>query len=232
MEHKRLYGFHRAKLGGAPLFIFEGYADVTTAHMYGLSNSVAVSSAGTTTDQLELILRYKIPHVILCLDADEGGWKGIKTFVDTLERVKPPSWFLAEIMYIPAGEDDPDAYIRKYGVEAFKNLPRIDVFSWKVNHLVKTLASRQDLFNRLIQFVLMEPSPWKKFQMAITVSRYLQIPPQVIYDEALFRSGKHHSPEPLQKPIKLIDCGVSPPNSQPDLVDDLIAYPRSFLTDF
>jgi DNA primase len=75
---RRLFGFHRVKLGGAPLFIFDGYADVATAHMHGIRNSVAVSSAGTTTDQLELILRYKIPHVVLCLDADEGGWRGIQ----------------------------------------------------------------------------------------------------------------------------------------------------------
>ena len=208
---ERLFGFHRSKMGGAPLFLVEGYADVATAHQAGIPNCVGVSSAGVTEKHLQLILKYKIPHVVLCLDADAGGWRGIKTFVDLLDRVKPPSWFLTEIMYIPAGEDDPDAFIRKYGPAAFQQLPKTDVFSWKLDQLVKKLASKQDLYNQIVELIRKEESPLRRFQMATIASAVLQLPAHVLYDEAAVRSAALHI-DPQRRP------------AVPDLVDDRIVF--------
>jgi DNA primase len=242
---ERLLGFHRAKLGGAPLYLVEGNADVATVQNAGVLNCAGLCSAGFTSKQLELILHYKIPHVVLCLDADEGGRRGVRTFLETLDRDKPPSWFLAEIMTIPAGEDDPDAFIPKYGIEAFHQLPRVDVFTWKLNQLSQ-LPSPQDFANRVFQMLMEETSPFRRFQMAEKASKYLKSPAAVLYDESFARSGKPSDPAirfrlqngilvpdpPIEKivasPIKMIDCratidlGTGP---KPGLEDDPIYYP-------
>lgn len=246
---ERLFGFHKAKQGGAPLYLFEGYADVATAHHAGLTQCVGVSSAGVTVKHVELLIKYRVPHVVLCLDADQGGWKGIKTFVDVLDRMKPlPPWFMAEIMYIPAGQDDPDRFIRTYGPAAFEALPRVDIYTWKLQQMQSSLKSHQDFVNRTMQLMMEEPSPCKRYRMAITAGQFLKVPPLVLYDESYSRAGQAPAPT-LQlrlkdgqlisdtdiekifigQPIKMMDMRVTIAsgngNGKADLVDDLIYYP-------
>ena len=245
---ERLLGFHRAKMGGAPLYVVEGNADVATAHFYGIRNCVGVGSAGLTVKQLELILKYEIPHVVLCLDADEGGRRGIKTFVNVLDQVKPPAWFLAEIMYLPAGEDDPDAFIRKFGPAAFEQLPKVDIFTWKINQM-NSLTSSQDIANKVLQLIMDEASPYRRFRMSSIASPYLKVPASVIYDESYKRAGQPPAPvirfhlkggilvpDPAikellseQQHINLIDLRATitlgTKSDRPHLLDDRVYYP-------
>ena len=248
-KSERLFGFHRAKLGGAPLYLFEGQGDVATAHHFGLKNSVGLGMSGLTERQLRLLLRYEVPHIVLCLDADAGGWRGIRQCVELMDRVRPPSWFLAEIMFLPVGADDPDAFIRAHGIEAFQQLPKWDLFTWKVHDLVTSRSSRQDLYNRLIQLAMQEPSPLRRWQMCQIIGPEIQVPANVAYAETFNREKKPIEPvlklrvnptggvsleTPIteflaKRPITLMDCYarivVDTGKAKPDLADDRIYYP-------
>ena len=139
-KSKRLFNFNLAKKHTPPLYVFEGYSDVVTAFMGGLRNCVSIGSTAFSKDHLDLILSTDPPvkHIIFVLDADKAGNDGTKRFIDLLENaVGGHIGLRAEIVIMPEGSDDPDAYIRKWnsfeaGVEKFRALERTDIFTWKL----------------------------------------------------------------------------------------------------
>lgn len=139
-KSKRLFNFNLAKKFTPPLYVFEGYSDVVTAHMAGLRNCVSIGSTSFTKDHLELILNTDPPvkHIVFVLDADKAGSDGTERFVNLLEdSVGGHVGLRAEIIVMPEGSDDPDAYIRKFptfeaGIHEFRKLEKIDIFTWKL----------------------------------------------------------------------------------------------------
>lgn len=148
-KSKRLFNFNLAKKHTPPLYVFEGYSDVITAYMGGLKSCVSIGSTAFTKDHLELILTTDPPvkHIVFVLDADKAGNDGTNRFVDLLENaIGGHVGLRAEIIVMPEGSDDPDAYIRKWqtfeaGVAHFRALERIDIFSWKLR---QGMSSGQD----------------------------------------------------------------------------------------
>lgn len=139
-KSRRLFNFNLAKKNTPPLYVFEGYSDVVTAFMGGLKNSVSIGSTAFSKDHLDLILTTDPPikHIVFVLDADKAGNDGTRRFVELLETaVGGHVGLRAEIVIMPEGSDDPDAYIRKFqsfelGISAFKALEKTDIFTWKL----------------------------------------------------------------------------------------------------
>lgn len=148
-KSKRLFNFNLAKKFTPPLYVFEGYSDVVTAFMAGLKNTVSIGSTAFTRDHLDLILNTDPPvkHIVFVLDADKAGTAGTQRFVDLLEAaIGGHVGLRAEIVVMPEGSDDPDAYIRKFpnleaGVHEFRKLEKIDIFTWK---LQQAMRNQQD----------------------------------------------------------------------------------------
>jgi DNA primase len=140
-KSKRLFNFNLAKKHTPPLYVFEGYSDVVTAYMGGLKNCVSIGSTAFSKDHLDLILTTDPPvkHIVFVLDADKAGTEGTKRFVELLESaVGGHVGLRTEIIIMPEGSDDPDAYIRKWptfeaGVYKFRSLEKIDIFTWKIS---------------------------------------------------------------------------------------------------
>lgn len=145
-KSKRLFNFNLAKKFTPPLYVFEGYSDVVTAFMAGLKNCVSIGSTAFTRDHLDLILNTDPPvkHIVFVLDADKAGDKGTQRFVELLETaVGGHVGLRTEIIVMPEGSDDPDAYIRKFqnfeaGVHEFRKLEKIDIFTWKLRQGMKS----------------------------------------------------------------------------------------------
>ena len=76
-KRKVLYGLYRAKNSikesGYALFM-EGYMDVITAHVYGISNAVAPLGTAFTQEHGKLIKRF-VEDVVLVFDSDQAGIK-------------------------------------------------------------------------------------------------------------------------------------------------------------
>lgn len=145
-KSKRLFNFNLAKKHTPPLYVFEGYSDVVTAYMAGLKNCVSIGSTAFSRDHLDLILTTDPPvkHIVFVLDADKAGNDGTKRFVELLEgAVGGHIGLRTEIIIMPEGSDDPDAYIRKFsnieaGARAFRELEKIDIFTWKLRQGIKS----------------------------------------------------------------------------------------------
>lgn len=113
-----LYNYHRAKEECRKkkfVIIVEGFMDVIALHMVGIYNVVASMGTAITKEQAKLLKKLST-NIILCFDGDAAGNKA------TLACSKE----LIEIGVYPKiirlkDNLDPDEFIKKYGVDNFKN---------------------------------------------------------------------------------------------------------------
>ncbi len=125
----------KREVGTLPyLILVEGYMDVIALHASGIKNAIASMGTSLTVEQARLIQRYS-ETVIVSYDGDAAGQKatfrGMQILKDAGLNVK--------VVSIP-DKMDPDEYVKKRGVDAYKDLllsaqPLID---YKLTYLSKT----------------------------------------------------------------------------------------------
>ncbi len=97
-------------------FLVEGYADLISLFQAGIQNTVASSGTALTPEQIQLLGRYT-KKVILLYDADSAGVQAMIRGVDLVIE----GGLDVLVVELPEGED-PDTYIRKFGIVEFKKL--------------------------------------------------------------------------------------------------------------
>src|ERR1017187_442835 len=164
----RLFGFHIARKNAPPLYIFEGYGDCATAYNAGLHNACAIGSTSFSEEHLNLVLDMGLSHVIFVLDADKAGATGTDRFVELVEKhLGGHVGLKVQIVIMPDGSDDPDAFIRKNGLDAFMALEKVDVFTWKLQQLVKSGHADPDtVIEANIGLIMNEQNHVKRLRMA------------------------------------------------------------------
>jgi DNA primase len=117
VKSKILYGsyFARQAIDKAnECLLVEGYTDVISLHQAGIENVVASGGTSLTTDQIRLIKKYS-SNLTIIYDGDAAGVKAALRGLDmALEE-----GLNVKLVLIP-GNEDPDSYVNKLGVTAFK----------------------------------------------------------------------------------------------------------------
>ena len=116
---RSLYGMDKARQSAASsglFYLVEGYFDVIALHQYGIANAVAPLGTALTPDHVQ-ILRRLAPSVMLVFDGDAAGVGAALRTLDLFVNSGIDVW----VLLLPAGED-PDTFIRKNGVSAFREL--------------------------------------------------------------------------------------------------------------
>ncbi len=151
-KRKVLYGLYRAKNAikesGYALFM-EGYLDVITAHVFGISNAVAPLGTAFTQEHGKLIKRF-VENVVLVFDSDQAGVKAAKKAADILLE----SGLNVNMLLFPAKED-PDSFLRKHGKEAFQKL--LDNPLSIIDFLLKLKADKRVLAREAIETISKVP---------------------------------------------------------------------------
>lgn len=192
-KSKRLFNFNLAKKFTPPLYVFEGYSDVVTLYMAGLRNCVSIGSTAFSKDHLELILNTDPPikHIIFVLDADKAGNDGTKRFVELLEgSVGGHVGLRTEIIVMPEGSDDPDAYVRKFptfesGAQAFRQLEKIDIFTWKLQQGVKAGADPLALAESAIPLIVNESNFLLRMDMTEKLAKITKLDKEGLWREVM-----------------------------------------------
>jgi DNA primase len=114
---KILYGLNLSKdeiRQSQSAILVEGYVDLISLFQAGIKNVVASSGTAFTADQARLLSRYA-ERVYLFFDADSAGQSAVFRSVDLLfsEGIE------VFVVSLKAGED-PDSFLREFGVEAAK----------------------------------------------------------------------------------------------------------------
>ena len=181
-----LFNFDQARKATPPLYIFEGQADVTTAFNAGLRNSAGLGSSTFTKEQLELLLRNDPPikHVIFCLDPDKAGKKGTARAIKTIEEVFSGNVGMqVDVLPMPAGGGDPDKFIRTFGIKSFRELERLDLFSWRMKEAVEGGEDPTEVADRAVGIILNEPNMLRRRQMAKRLASVCCQPEEVVWSE-------------------------------------------------
>ena len=98
------------------LILCEGYMDVIALHSVGIENAVATLGTAITSEQARVMSRYT-KKVIISYDSDEAGVKAATRAMKLLEEVG----LEVSVLSVP-GAKDPDEYIKKFGVDKFKQV--------------------------------------------------------------------------------------------------------------
>ena len=181
-----LFNFDLAKKVVPPLYVVEGQADCTTLYANGLRNVVAVSSSSFTREMLDLLLRNDPPvkHVIFCLDPDKAGRNGTERAIKVIEEVFAGNVGMqVDIMQMPEGGGDPDKFVRAFGIKSFRDLPRLDLFSWRMKEAVENGEDPTQVADRAVNLILNEPNILRRRRMAKHLATVVVQPEEVIWAE-------------------------------------------------
>lgn len=115
------------------LDIFEGYGSAIVAHQNSYYNSVAIGSTAFTEQHMDIIRDLGFQHINFVLDQDAtgasmmekyiekfGGYTGLQVTITNLK-------FTEEDRKVD-GQNDPDYFIRKYGIDAYRKLKPEGIF--------------------------------------------------------------------------------------------------------
>lgn len=119
------------------LILCEGYMDVIALHSVGITNAVATLGTAITSEQARVMSRYT-KRVIISYDSDEAGVKAATRAMKLLEEVGLD----VSVLSVP-GAKDPDEYIKKFGVDKFKQV--ISGAKSKFDYSLDAIISRFDL---------------------------------------------------------------------------------------
>jgi DNA primase len=98
------------------MLLCEGYMDVIALHAAGFENAVATLGTAITPEQARIFAKYT-KKVVICYDADNAGQNAAQKAMRLLGEVG------VEVRVLKlSGAKDPDEYIKKFGVEAFRRV--------------------------------------------------------------------------------------------------------------
>jgi DNA primase len=133
-KSRALYGIHIAKRTKEDfLILVEGNMDVVALHQAGFDNAIATCGTALTPHQAQII-RKTAAKVVVCFDQDDAGKKATDRAIEILSqadvevrvlRLPPVRGARGEILVDANGKplkDDPDAFIRRNGADAFRQL--------------------------------------------------------------------------------------------------------------
>ncbi len=121
----------RAILDAGCAVVCEGQLDTISCHAKGVKHVVAPQGTALTAQHVAILQRYT-SDIVLCFDGDNAGRKAAARGFDELVKLKVP-FRVAEI----PPPDDPDSFLKKFGVEAFFDLlvRSRDFFEWYLDYL-------------------------------------------------------------------------------------------------
>jgi len=188
-----LFGFHLAR-GNSSLYVFEGNADCVTAHNLGLLNSVAVCGARFNEKHLQLSLENGVRHFICCFDSDNGGQGGKEAFAEFFDKqLEARPDVRAELIDLPAPDGqkvDPDVFMRRNGLKAFRDLPRRSYFYWNAK---KETRDRVTVAGEYVRKILLQPDPLMRYDMLCQLSEATTLPRELLFESALQQASRQDS---------------------------------------
>jgi len=170
-KSKILFGMHIAKDHTPPLYIFEGYPDWVTAQKHGLTNSCAIGGTALTYEHLNLLKELNIRDVMLCLDGDSSGQDKTERLLD--EHFSGEESLRVKIVKVPSdpSECDPDDFLDKNGLEAFRKLSLLDAFEWRLSRFPYDF-NKEDVCDRMIPLIVNEPNNIRREGMCKQLSEF------------------------------------------------------------
>ena len=114
--------------------VVEGYMDVISVYAAGIKNVVASLGTAFTHEQCRKLLKYA-SQIYFCYDSDAAGQSAISR---AIEIAREQENAIIKVVQMPDGKD-PDEFIRKHGVEAFRQVIRgaVPMVEFQLQYIIK-----------------------------------------------------------------------------------------------
>ena len=136
-KSRNLFALNYAKSScSEEMILCEGYMDVIALHAVGIENAVATLGTALTPDQARIMAKYT-KRVIISYDSDEAGQRAAARAIEMLSEVG-----LDVRVLKLKGAKDPDEFVKKYGVDAFRDA--LSGSNTKFTHTMNAILAKYD----------------------------------------------------------------------------------------
>jgi DNA primase len=212
-QHLFGLGLTKAAVGKLDrMIVVEGYMDMIMPYIHGVENIAASLGTALTVEQIRLIRRYT-HNVVMLFDTDAAGQSAIVRSLDLLidEDMNVKVATLAQ-------DDDPDSFIRQYGVESFNTCIENaqSILDFKFNWLstqfdLKTVEGKSKISQELLATIARFKSEVAKYELTKSLAQKLNIPEGVLLKQA----GQHKGQQvPFKQPEVAVKISASTSTGQ------------------
>ena len=166
------------------VIVVEGYMDMIIPFQYGVDNIVASLGTALTVEQIRLLRRYT-NNIVMLFDADAAGQAAIVRSLDLLIEQE----MNVRVASLAAGED-PDSYIRKFGLEEFDKRIQAaqSLFDFKLQWLTtqfdpKNIEQRAEICDQMLATIYKITNEVIRFGYLKQLGDRLGLPEQVLLKE-------------------------------------------------
>lgn len=208
-KSKVLYGLmqsHRAIRDADAVVLVEGYADLISLFQDGIQNIIATSGTALTPEQVYLLSRYTRNFFFL-FDADSAGMNAMLRGIDIILEADCD----ARMVELPTGED-PDSYIRKYGVEKLRSrineaLSFVDFVTsrFQAEGRLETPEGKAQVVHRVVELVAKMDDPIRREFYIHDIARKYGIYEHLLFQELDKELRNVKRERPATHPINLGD---------------------------
>ncbi len=210
-----LYGLGKARKAASQLdrlYLVEGYFDVIALSQAGVHNVVAPLGTALTSDHVQTIRRIA-KTVVLLFDGDAAGVNAALRTLDLFLN----TGLTVHVMVLPKG-DDPDTFIRRQGLEDFRELesqafPLLDfaVTACLDQYQGDSIAERIRKVDEVLHILRKTTNPVEKAEYIGVVSDRLGIRQHVLMERfpTLVSATSRRVKEKVREPVREVR-GVVP----------------------
>jgi DNA primase len=164
--------------------ICEGQIDVIRCHQSGLKTAVAAQGTAFTDEHVQVLRRYA-DSICIVFDPDRAG----KDAAIRAAGVFMEAGLAVRMAVLPDNED-PDLFIRKHGVEAFRGLVKNAVSA--VGYQIGVLSAREDSTSEIgamriakgvLQTVARSPNAVQRAKLIQEAAERLRLPASALHDD-------------------------------------------------
>ena len=142
-----LYNLNNAR-HNSKVYLVEGASSIFTLQANGIDNAVAIMGSNFVEKHYEWLLKNSIKELVLCFDGDDAGLTALNNAINIIQNKSGIK------IYVKKLEDnlDPDDYIKKHGINQFKELEEIPLFNYQLSNYIENEndKSRESLFALLV----------------------------------------------------------------------------------
>ncbi len=164
--------------------LVEGYMDCIAVAASGIENVVASCGTSLTDGQIRLLGRHT-RRVVVNYDPDSAGMAATERSLALLLE----AGFEAKVLALPDGLD-PDEYIRKQGVKAYRELlanapSYLDYLTDRAanTHDVRTPEGKVAAANAILPYLAKVPNPMLRAELAGRLAERLRVDDRLLRDE-------------------------------------------------
>lgn len=176
------YGIHDIKNFHRVIAV-EGHGCKHTLRLSGIDNVVALGGLALNDQLLKKLAGLGVTHLVLTLDNDVNGKERVKSIIREFYGKCSIEFLVLDMGAVYNDVKDPDEFIRKYGVDAFKQLPERNALEWLA---IVELFEKGDpyvVLQDIIPIIALERSPISRRRIETVISEMTGINKQDIHDE-------------------------------------------------